>query len=390
MSIDSAALAALTQAVAHSVTQSVGNSIDKKMDTIRNDLDQFNVAQAEKLGTTLTKGMEEIFTCLTKRQDTYEASSEQRFKNLEAKQEDIDQKNEERILGIEKQISCLTEAITQRNLFPPLPPVSAPQSLPCQPPHPYELPLPMFAKVSQTDSNQLPNVSPNDLKAIADIVSNARTIIGLGPISSSHIEETEGSSPDNKLFLAAVDFLRNELGVKEDEIKQDDIIKVFQADDPNLQRAYVQFSTKEQAELCLTLTRRLRKPELKVVLYIPEQFKLRFLTLKNEDYRLRKLTIPRHKTRIEYSDDDLILLACPIGHFRFVEHQVHGLPAVDLAPARTPPPGRKSKRTRSDSLSPNVEKKKERFESPKSTDKTGPADPALTTEEDQSEGKNLN
>ena len=40
-----------------------------------------------------------------------------------------------------------------------------------------------------------------------------------------------------------------------------------------------------------------------------------------------------------------------------------GLPPVDLAPVRTPPPGRKPKRTRSESSSPkDVEKKKERVE----------------------------
>ena len=89
-----------------------------------------------------------------------------------------------------------------------------------------------------------------------------------------------------------LDFLRNEIAVKESEVKDDDIIKVFPAADPDLQRVYVQFSTKEQAELCLELTRKLRKPDLNVVLYIPREFKDRFHAMKREDYRLRKLTEP--------------------------------------------------------------------------------------------------
>ena len=119
----------------------------------------------------------------------------------------------------------------------------------------------------------------------------------------------------------------------------------------------------------------LKKPELNVVLFIPSQFKQRFNALRNEDYRLRRLTNPLHKTRIEFSDDDLILYACPIGHYRFDQYVVHGLPAVDLAPVRTPPPGRKTKRPRSDSTTPEAAvKKKERVISPKhsneDTDKT--------------------
>jgi len=161
-------------------------------------------------------------------------------------------------------------------------------------------------------------------------------------------------------------FLKNEIGVKESEIGEDDIISVFAADEPSLQRVYVQFSSKEHADLCLDLTSKLRKPELKVVLFIPNELKKRFHAIKSEDYRLRKLTNPKHKTRIEYDDDDFVLYICPVGHFRYVLHPVPGLPAVDLAPVRTLPPGRKSKRERSESASPNaVDKKKEKVDEAK-------------------------
>jgi hypothetical protein len=113
----------------------------------------------------------------------------------------------------------------------------------------------------------------------------------------------------------------------------------------------------------LDLTRRLRKPELKVVLFVPNQLMKRFHAIKREAYRLRKLTTPRHKTRIEYSDYDLALYICPVGHFSYVLHPVPGVPAVDLATARTPPPGRKTKKDKSESTSPNaVDKKKERVD----------------------------
>jgi hypothetical protein len=99
----------------------------------------------------------------------------------------------------------------------------------------------------------------------------------------------------------------------------------------------------EHVDLCLSLTRKLRKPELKVVLYVPTEFKKRFNAIKTEDYRLRRLTEPKHKTRIEYSESDLVLYACPVGHYRFASHPIPDLPSVDLDPVRTPPPGRKPK-----------------------------------------------
>ena len=120
----------------------------------------------------------------------------------------------------------------------------------------------------------------------------------LGSITSSEIEESDGTSLNEKLVTAATDFIRNELGVKDDEIKSEDFIRAFPDENPNLQRVYVQLRTIEQAELCIILTRKLRKPELDVVLYIPRQLKQRFLAIKNEDYRLRKLDVIKHKQEL--------------------------------------------------------------------------------------------
>ena len=196
-------------------------------------------------------------------------------------------------------------------------------------------------------------------------MSRARTILGIGPISCHHIEAAEGETEEQRVKAAVIDFLRNEIGVKESEIGDSDIIEVFPANDPDLQPVYVRFSTKEHALLCLDLTRRLRKPELQVVLYIPKEFRNRFHAMKNEDYRLRKLTQPQHKTRIAYTDSDLALYTCPLGHFRYSPYPIPDLPAVDLAPDRTPPKGRKTKRPRDDSISPlGCDKKNARVVSP--------------------------
>ena len=51
----------------------------------------------------------------------------------------------------------------------------------------------------------------------------------------------------------------------------------------------------------------------------------------SENIKLISLTQPNHKTRIQYSDSDLVLYACPFGHYRFVHHPNPDLPPVDLA-----------------------------------------------------------
>ena len=324
-----------------------------------------NKTQNETFATTLKSSMDGMLNSLLKAQEAFEVKCDRRLDTLEEsmtkRQDETDQKNESKFSEMQEQISLLSKAVYQQ---PPgqstLPEQQAAVSLP---PHPTSLPHPTFANILKQATVRHPGVSSEDLDKIKDIVCNARTIIGLGPISANDIEDTPATNPGDKLLLAVIDFLKNEIGMKESEIRSDDIKSVFAADDPSLQRVYVQFSSKEQADLCLDLTRRLRKPELKVVLYVPNQLKKRFHAIKSEDYRLRKLTTPRHKTRIEYSDDDLALYICPVGHFSYVLHPVPGLPAVDLAPARTPPPGRKTKRDRSESASPNAaDKKKERVD----------------------------
>ena len=207
----------------------------------------------------------------------------------------------------------------------------------------------------------------NKIESIKEIVNYASTMLGLGPIKEQHINSAAGSNYEEKMFTAAMEFLQRELAVKHDEIRADDILKVFPADNPSTERLYVQFRSKDIVTLVLNLTRRLRKPELNVVLYVPREFKRRFNAIKSVDYRLRKLSNPRHKTRIEYSDSDIVLFACPTGHFKFSAYPIYGLPDVDFTPPRTPPTGRVlngEKRGRSESTSPVVADKTARVTSP--------------------------
>ena len=344
MTFDKEALAAL-------VDKSVSDSMQKSIDNLKETFEKSGKAQADSLLSALKGSVDEVLTTVLKKQDDHEAKVDQRFQEYE-------KKSDGKFLDVHNQLEAIRNSLCKTS---PTPQAQQPEPAASlhkgdSSPHPSLLPHPTFAKAAQQPpiaTVQEPGVGHEDTKKLKDIIQNARTIIGLGPITCDDIEDSPGNSDAEKLFNAVEDFIRCEIGVKESEIPRTDILQVFPAEDPDLERVYAQFRCKEQAELVMNLTRKLRKPDLKVILFVPPQMKQRFLALKSEDYRLRRLTTPRHKTRIEYSDEDILLYACPLGHFRFVHHPVQGLPPVDLQPSRTPPPGRKTKRVRSASKSPN-------------------------------------
>ena len=161
--------------------------------------------------------------------------------------------------------------------------------------------------------------------------------------------------------------MRDELNIKEDEVSDNDIVKVFTPykKDDNFTHIYVQFNKTVHASWCLHLGRTvLQGKNSKVFHYIPRQFFERFKTLDQVAFQKRR---EGFKTRIEFSDTDIVLLTSPRGQYQFTPLVVPDLPPVDLTPLRTPPKGRKPiKRPRSPNSSPTDDpsKKPDRKESP--------------------------
>ena len=71
------------------------------------------------------------------------------------------------------------------------------------------------------------------------MVRDANSILGLGPICADDIENAAGNTPEQRLLAAVLDFLRKEIGVKEEEVKDGDIEKVFPAAEPDLKRVLI-------------------------------------------------------------------------------------------------------------------------------------------------------
>ena len=280
------------------------------------------------------KGMEEAVAPLVARQEVHETKSDKRMTIMENKMEKL-------------------------------------QALVMQPSNP-----PIWSARPPPDSRVSPAtrespVPDQNVAAISSIINYARTIVGFSPVTPQHLRNVTANSREDALKLLAIEFLRDELNVKEAEICEDDIVKVFTSykKDDDFTHIYVQFNKAADAGWCLHLGRTvLKDKDSKVFLYIPRQFFARFKTLDDIAYKKRR---EGFKTRIDFTDSDIVLLTSPRGQYKFTPLVVPGLPPVDLTPDRTPSKGRKPlKRPRSlNSPSDNdLAKKVNRRESPSATD----------------------
>ena len=383
MTDNTATLAAFSQAVTKSMNEALDKKFDmmeekisNKFDNIKEELGQFKTDQTESLEATLKGGMDEILVKLSERQESFEAASDLKFKAFEnsmnEKQDANEKKSEARLQVMESQLTSLNATVQH---LPQLLKASQQPHIPSSPPNPAFLPQPHFPsattaisamRTAQTRSSE-PTFNSDQLMTIRDIVSKAKYIVGLGPITADDIANALGDDHTEKVRAAVVTFTRMKLGITTDEIKDEDILHTFLPDDVNIPRVYAQFPSHAHADFFFDLIRTLRKPELKVVKFVPREFRARNRAIESEAFTLRKHTLPPFKTRIEYSDDDLVLTKCLHNHHTFVQHEASDLPPVDLGPQRPPPPGRKRGR-QDENGSPNpADTKKDRIVSPVKT-----------------------
>ena len=336
VTLDAATISALSGAL--------NSNIDKKFEYMQNDLGQTFAA----FDTSVKKSMEDMIAPIFKRQDDFEERSEGRFKTLE-----------DQILSINKLL---------KNPPPNTNPTMLPGNQHVSWPQPPLAPKPMSSNWNQSQTAAFATDVPQpDRDAIKNIINRARTIIGIGPITREHLDKMNAKDNQEALFFGALEFLRDELGVKETEIRNKNIVRVFAPHNvQNFSHIYVQFDDIAHADWCLYLGRTvLRGKDSRVFQYIPRQHYARFKALDNAAYQKRKFE--GFKTRFEFTDTDITLLACPQGQYRYSLCIVHDLPPIDLSSSRTPPRGRNfNKRLRSLSPSPTPEhtKKTDRKQSP--------------------------
>ena len=338
--------------------------LDSRLDSVKADLSKSINDQAINLENSIKNNIDRAVQPIIKRQDEYEEKNDNRFKKLD----ECEEMNLKRFQKLENHVAGLTKLIKDTNEsrnspsectveYPPLPLLP---SLALRPA--------ISAPLTSTPPSPRPHVS-GDLQTIRELVKDAKCVIGIGPMYDYHYDKFSNVEPSEKVRLAALDALRLELNVKETEIAEADIANTFlPIRTPKVPRVYIRFHKQEHADLCLKLAKSLKNSDAKIFRYFPRQFQARVRALEDVAYPLRKNSVPKNKTEIVYTEDDVQLMVCPQGGVYYQPYHVPHLPPIDTTPARSPPQGRpRPKRGRSansDSGSPPDGRKASRHISP--------------------------
>ena len=333
--------------------RNMDQTLNSKVDSVKSDLEKSISDQATNIEQSLRSSIDAAILPVTKRQEEFEIKQTKR-------QDEFEVKSDERIKKLEDTIASLCEArhgkaIPSTKGLTPVSCIPPPQSyqavLSSLPPAP-----PCPATSNTTEHNA----------AVADLICDARRVIGIGPIYQSHLEQFGQVEHEEAVRLAAIEAMRYELNIKENEVKDIDIENTFlPVRAPKFPRVYIRFYKQEHADLCLRIAKTLKNRDTKVFRYFPRQFQARVRALEEVAYPMRKETNPGFKTEVVYTANDVQLLVCPRGLTRYQPHPVHDLPPIDMTPFRSPPPGRSShKRMRSGTASPEIIAKSSRLQSP--------------------------
>ena len=198
---------------------------------------------------------------------------------------------------------------------------------------------------------------------IRDLMCAARRVVGLKPIDKKHVEHTkrrldevEGETEEDKEKRAKEDtvmmFMKCELKMKEKDIKELEIKKIFAPAKEDWKTLYVELATWEQAKFLLSFTTFLRRnttgeDRLEVVKYIPRDLFARFKAVTALGNQARIESDKTINFRVSFGSEDFILqqrpkgsrgwgppLPLPAGLPAF-EHQTH-LPRSPRSPGEAP------------------------------------------------------
>ena len=196
-------------------------------------------------------------------------------------------------------------------------------------------------------------IESNDDKAkVLKLLELGQKTVGLHPFSEDDIaaELKRGAKDETEAKLWAVQvFLRYEMNIKSHVLATFTIENIFPPAMDNWDTIYVTFNSVTEANTVFSYTRNMRK-EVKVGIYIPNEWKARFNAINAIAYKLRypEEGQPKNKTRVKWGSSDLILYKkAPGARFWSIVDIVKPLPPVDLnavgTPHMSPAPGRQGR-----------------------------------------------
>ena len=249
------------------------------------------------------------------------------------------------------EVTTLKGEVKSLTDFPALPVPTPPQS--------YSQPA---AQSSVPDI--LPSDEPDRQKAL-DLLDLCRRTVSLHPLQQADIlfESKRGAKDLTEAKLWAVQtFLRYEMNIKSHVLATFSIENIFSPEVENMETVYVTFSSITEANTVYSYTKNMRK-EVTVGIFVPNEWKARFIAINNFAYKLRNPQPGqlKYSTRIKWGQSDLVLYKKEAGtkHWSLVNIQVP-LPHVDMCAVgnarMSPAPGRQFKRQRSQGSDSDVEK----------------------------------
>ena len=164
---------------------------------------------------------------------------------------------------------------------------------------------------------------------IRELLGQARRIVGLRPIDKRHVEytkkrlaELEGETEEDKEGRAKKEavmfFLKAEMKMKEDDLKELEIVKIFAPAREEWNTLYVELASYEQASFLLTFTAFLRRgttgeDRLEVIKYIPRDLFSRFKAITAMGNQARIDSGKTINFRVGFGTEDFILQQKPRG-----------------------------------------------------------------------------
>ena len=208
------------------------------------------------------------------------------------------------------------------------------------------------ANTNATNTDKIVTENKNHNLTAEEIMNRSRNIIGIFPIHSEDIERNKCDTKEKTLINTATEFLRDELGFRQDQIEEMNITKVTKTKKTDGKTLYITLPSHTSVTQIFKRTAIIKNNNLKISNYVAPHFYNRYNTLQSYCKTAREMD-DQLRTKITYGHNDIILQEKKIGekHYTTVDiHKYGNLPQMDTTliwptqeieiPLTTPPKGR--------------------------------------------------
>ena len=158
---------------------------------------------------------------------------------------------------------------------------------------------------------------------VKKIFREAKKIVGMKPINKVHVlhtmrrnEEVNKDLDKEEQWQKAMDdtvksFLKYEMKMKEEDIEELKIVKIFPPAKPEWNTLYVEFESREMVNFLMSFTQYMRRDMKEnrpsIEKYIPRELFNRYSAIEKEAYEIRKQSNFKSATNVSFGDTDFIL-----------------------------------------------------------------------------------